>query len=80
MSVGYLPSVPTPFFEGGRPHVAARPSVLVEAPLVWRAGVWVDLSFSLTYQYWSGNDPSNEDDNRMSLSAAGILIGAALRW
>jgi hypothetical protein len=80
MSVGYLPSVPTPFFEGGRLYVAARPSVYVELPLVWHAASSVDLSLALTYQYWSGNDHSNEDDNRWTLSSPGVLAGVAVRW
>jgi hypothetical protein len=52
----------------------------VEVPLLWRVGSSLDLAFAVSYQYWSGNDHSNEDDNRLTFSSVGVLLGTAFRW
>jgi len=80
VSVGYLPNVPSPFTEGGRLYVSARPSVFLEVPLSWRVGASIDLCLAATYQYWQGGDHSNEDDNRLTFSAVGVLLGTSFRW
>jgi hypothetical protein len=80
LSAGYLPNVPSPFTEGGRLYVSARPSVFLEVPLLWRLGTSVDLTFAATYQYWQGGDHSNEDDNRLTFSSVGLMVGTAFRW
>jgi len=80
VSAGYLPNVPSPFTEGGRLYVSSRPSVFVEVPLLWRVGPSLDLALAVSYQYWSGNDHSDEDDNRLTFSSVGVLLGTALRW
>lgn len=80
VSVGYLPNVASPFTEGGRLYVSARPSVFLEVPLSWHVGSSVDVVLAATYQYWQGGDHSNEDDNRLTLHAIGALLGTAFRW
>jgi len=81
VTVGYLPNVPTPFTEGGgRIEVSVRPSVNVEIPLVWRAGSSVDLTLSATFQYWSGWDHSDEEENRLTFWSTGLMAGASVRW
>lgn len=77
---GYLPNVPTPYTEGGRLYVSVRPSVTVEAPLAWHVSPSFELSCTLTYQYWVGNDHSHEDGNTLTLSMPGVMVGVGYRW
>jgi hypothetical protein len=77
---GYLPNVPVPYTEGGRLYVSVRPSLLLEAPITWRVSPSFELSCTLTYQYWVGNDHSNEDGNTLTLSSPGLMVGVAYRW
>lgn len=80
LTAGYLPNLPTPFIEGGRLYVSARPAVQIEIPLTWRLGPSLDVSFAATYRYWSGRDHSIEDGNTLTLSSPGILLGVGYHW
>jgi hypothetical protein len=77
---GYLPNVPTPYTEGGRLYVSVRPSVSLEVPITWRVSPSIELSCTLTYQYWSGTDHSTEDGNQLTISNPGLMLGIAYRW
>ena len=77
---GYLPNVPSPYTEGGRLYVSARPSLSLELPFTWALGSRAELSFAFTYQYWSGGDHSVEDGNKWVLSSPGLRLGIAIRW
>ena len=79
-TAGYLPNVPVPYIEGGRLYVSARPSIFLEVPLIWRLGPSFDLSCTLTYQYWSGRDHSNEDGNTLTISSPGMMVGLDYHW
>jgi hypothetical protein len=80
LTAGYLPNVPSPYIEGGRLYVSARPSIALEAPIAWRLTSSLELSFWISYQYWFGRDHSNEDGNSLTISSVGVLVGAGYRW
>lgn len=77
---GYLPNVPSPFIEGGRLYVSARPSIALEAPIAWEITPSLELSFWVGYQYWFGRDHSVEDGNSLVFSSVGLMLGLGYRW
>lgn len=77
---GYLPNIASPFTEGGRLYVSVRPTATLEVPLVWRVSSSVDLVLTATRQYWHGGDHSDEDDNRLWMWSAGVMVGVGFRW
>jgi len=76
---GGLPSVPTPFFEGGRLRMSVR-TVNVEAEIRWSLSRNVALTMGAGYLNWRGTLDSGEDGNELHLLSPQVSLGLEVRW
>jgi len=76
---GYLPTVPTPFTEGGRLSTSIE-TFNVEAELRWRLTPNIALTAGAGYQFWHGTLTSHEDGNDLRLLSPQVTAGLEIRW
>ncbi len=76
---GWVPSMPTPFTEGGRLRMQIA-TVNLEVNITWRLTSWFRVQAGVGYQYWHGTLTSGEDGNDLKLQSPIVQVGIEFRW